>query len=119
MLKNLTWPIVIIASAVIAGLVALSSADGILRQLLLFWFILVCPGMAVIRLLHLGDTLTQTILAVALSLVLATLVAEVMLLAHKWSPTAILTVLIVISLAGALQQIKNTMNASTEAKQAP
>jgi hypothetical protein len=105
MLKKLFWPVLIIFSAVLAGIFVWSNSGGILRSILLFWFILICPGMALIRLLQLKDLLSEWVLAVVLSLVLSALVAEFMVVTHLWSPPTGLAVLIGISLMGAALQI--------------
>jgi hypothetical protein len=65
------------------------------------WFLLVCPGMALIRLLPARGALTRLVLAVASSLGLETLVATTLLEARAWSPSAVLGVLIAITVAAA------------------
>lgn len=65
------------------------------------WFLLVCPGMALIRLLPARGALTRLVLAFATSLGLETLVATTLLEARAWSPSAVLSVLIAITLGAA------------------
>jgi hypothetical protein len=76
-----------------------------MRPVIAFWFLLICPGMAFIRLLHLQGWITELTLAIALSLTLDTLVAETMVLNHLWSPQKGLFGLICLSLAGAALQL--------------
>jgi hypothetical protein len=52
-----------------------------------------------------GDFVFELILSIALSLVLGTLVAEILLITRHWSSPAILAILIIISLTGAILQI--------------
>jgi hypothetical protein len=70
---------------------------------------LIIPGMAIIRLLHIEDRLAELVLAIALSLVISTLFAEIMVLTRLWSPPVGLAVLISISLIGAFLQIKDAV----------
>lgn len=105
MLKRFGWPAVIILSALTTGILAWWDSGGILRRILSFWFILICPGMALIGLLRIKDTLAKLVMAVALSLALAVLLSETMALSHFWYPTAGLGILVEISLAGAFLQI--------------
>lgn len=65
--------------------------------------------MAIIRLLHIEDRLAEMVLAVALSLVISTLFAEIMVLTRLWSPSVGLAVLVSISLIGAVLQIKDAV----------
>ena len=109
MSKSLFCPILIIFSALSAAVLAWIDSGWALRPYLLFWFILICPGMAVIGLLKLNNLLSEFVLSVALSLVLGTLVAELLLLIKQWSPHAILAVLVAISIIGASLQIKNRL----------
>jgi uncharacterized membrane protein len=112
MSRKLFWPILIISSAILAGILALSNVSGPIRSIIQFWFILVCPGMAVLRLLKIQDNITEFVLAIALSLIFSTLLAEVMVFAHLWSPILELTILIGISMAGAGLQIRNTLRST-------
>lgn len=99
------WPIVIIASAVGAGLALLSNVGLPIRAGVTFMFLLICPGMAFVRLLHFEERVTEWVLAIALSLALNTFVAEAMVYAKIWSPEGGFFVLIGLSVIGALLQI--------------
>jgi heme/copper-type cytochrome/quinol oxidase subunit 4 len=70
-----------------------------------FWFLLICPGMAFVRLLGIRERLTELIVAIALSMALDTAVSETMVLTKRWSPEWGLVVLIGMSAAGAALQI--------------
>ena len=109
MLRKLFWPILIILSSVFAGILVWSNSGGALRSILLFWFILICPGIAIIPLLHIKDFLSELVLVIVLSLGLSTIVAEFMVLARLWSPSAGLAALIGISLVGAALQIRTAL----------
>ncbi len=101
------WPIVIIFSALLSALLAFGKIGGALRPVFLFWFILICPGMAIIRLIRIGDPVFELVLSIALSFALGTLFAELLVFTKHWSPPAVLGGLIIISLAGAILQLRN------------
>lgn len=99
------WPVLIIISALGAGLATFRDAVSVIRPPLVLWFLFICPGMAFVRLLHLDDGIAQLTLAIALSLALDTIVAAIMLYAGVWSPRGNLIIVIVLSLLGAALQI--------------
>ncbi len=103
--SNLLWPTIIIFSAVAAGLVYFVFTDTIVRPALVFWFLFVCPGMMVVRFLHLKELVVEWTLALALSFAIDALVAGIQLYAGKWSPTGTLSILIGLSLGGAIVQL--------------
>ena len=89
-----------IAAAVVAG-----GLPSPARAVVVFVFLLLGPGMAFVPLLHVRSWATAIALVVATSLVLDTLVAEAMLLAKLWSPTAGLAIIGALSLVGAALQV--------------
>ena len=100
----LAWTIVSNAWAAAAALVVVLDADPLYRAPVLLTFVLVCPGLAIVRLLDIPDMLAQLSLAVGLSLALAVLVPAILLYAGAWSPLGALIILIAITeLAGILQ----------------
>ncbi len=99
------WPIIILASTIGAGLAVVGNFGTPIRPMISFWFLLICPGMAFVRLLRLRGCLTELTLAVALSIAIDTVVAEAMLYVRIWSPTRGLVVLMCISVVGAVLQI--------------
>ncbi|MBN1679604.1 MAG: hypothetical protein JW966_04880 [Anaerolineae bacterium] len=96
------WPVIIVVSAWVTGLVVFMDALPPVRPALVFWFVLVCPGMAYVNLLKLDDIASQLTLGVALSLALGAIVAALMVYTERWSPDAGLGILIGISLLGVL-----------------
>lgn len=99
------WPAVILFSAVAVVIVVFGGVTSPLRPLVAFWFLLVCPGMAFIPLLRLTESFAEWTLAIALSLALDAIVAGTMLYAGMWSPNFGLTILISISMIGAVLQV--------------
>ena len=99
------WPALIIISAVAACVAMAGNVIAPLRIILVAWFMLVCPGLAYVRLLQLNHWLTNLMLVIALSLTIDTLVAEGMVLARIWSPLGGLLVIGLLSIVGAALQL--------------
>ena len=59
------WPLVIGLSAAVAAAAVYADIDVAARAIVVLWFMLVCPGMAIVRLLRLSDPLTEFAIAVA------------------------------------------------------
>jgi uncharacterized membrane protein len=76
-----------------------------MRPFLALWFLLICPGMALVRFLGIQDSLTELVIAIALSLGLDTAVAMVMLYIGFWSIQLGAVILIGMSTLGAIIQI--------------
>ena len=108
------WPIIISASALL--LVAATITEAAFRPVAALWFLLICPGMAFVRLLHIEAVVAEFILAVALSIALNTIVAESMLLAGAYSPKSGLIALVGLSLLGAVCQIIDAWGRAAQAK---
>ena len=107
------WPTIILVSAVGAGTLTFGGVDSPIRSVVALWFLFVCPGMAFVRLLRIGDALTELTLAVALSLALDALVAGTMLYAGAWSPRWGLGLLIGMSVVGVALQIAGARSSET------
>lgn len=105
MRSHLYWPSIIIFSAVSVGLVMFGDVISPVRSVIALWFMLVCPGMAFVRLLQINDPINEFTLAVALSLTIDSILAITMVYAKIWSPKWGLCILIGISVFGAILQI--------------
>lgn len=110
MTRTLWWISLIVASCLGVALAMVGDIGGAWRPGLAFWFLLVCPGMAFVPLLPLKDRLTELTLAIALSLALDTLVAEVMALNGLWSAKWGLFALICVTLTGVGLQVLRFMS---------
>ena len=93
------WPPVLLGSCAAIALTTWGWTSSPLRPAVTTWFLLVCPGMALVRLLPSRGALARLMLAVATSLAVETLVAEATLEAKVWSPSATLGLLIVLIVA--------------------
>jgi len=98
------WPALIMLSAAGIALVFFAGVAAPARPFVALWFLLLCPGMALVRLLRVGAIAVELSLAIALSLALDTLVAGVMIYTGTWAPERGLIVLIAISVLGAALQ---------------
>lgn len=101
----LLWPTLLLFSAMATWIVYALLPSMALRPLIVLWFLLVCPGMALVRFLRLREPIAEWTLAIAMSLVLDALVASVQLYAGRWSPPLSLNILIGLCVAGALVQL--------------
>ncbi|NPV68877.1 MAG: hypothetical protein HPY64_17245 [Anaerolineae bacterium] len=99
------WPVIIIISAAAACLTVFVFPASPLRPALTLWFLLVCPGMAFVRLLDITPSYLEWMLGVALSLALDTLLSALMMYAHAWSWELALLLLAMLSVGGAALQV--------------
>jgi len=99
------WAAIIIVSAAGVDLVAFGHLDVPLRPVIAFWFLLVCPGMALVALLRLEDRLAEVLLAIGLSIGLDLIVAGTLVYAGAYSAEASLAVLSCISVGAAVLQL--------------
>ncbi len=108
------WPLVITISALGTGLVTFWDIESPLRPAISLWFLIACPGLALVRLLHLRDGVTEWAIAIALSLALETGVNETMLYTGRWEPRWGLLVVMTITLLAVIPQLPVLRRASTE-----
>jgi uncharacterized membrane protein len=99
------WPIIITSSAIGIGLFVFGDGTSPVRPAMALWFLLICPGMAFVRLLHIKDSGNELTLAVALSLAIDVALALVMAYTKLWSLQGGLSILIGISMLGAVFQV--------------
>lgn len=103
MKRTIGWPIIILISALVMGIVSFTRAP--FRPAVAFWFLMVCPGMAFVQLLHLKEWVMELTLAIAMSIAINIIVSETMVLAGIWSPKGGLLTIICITMLGAIYQI--------------
>jgi hypothetical protein len=97
----IVWPASAVGWSTAAGLAVFLSATPSVRAPIIVAFLLVCPGLALTRLLRLGDLAVELTLAVALSIALDGLVAGSLLYAGEWSPRIGFTVLLAVAVVAA------------------
>ena len=94
------WAVIVLVSTGAVAWVSLVGAPDVIRGPITVWFIAICPGMAIVRLLRLDEPVADIMLAFALSLALAGLIPAVFLYLGAWSPAWSLTILIAVAVTG-------------------
>jgi hypothetical protein len=100
------WPLVLLGSCAAVAITTYGWTSSPARPLVTTWFLLACPGMALVRFLPYRGVFTLLVLALATSLSLETIIAEAMLKASAWSPHGTLAILIAVTLAGSGIQLR-------------
>jgi uncharacterized membrane protein len=101
------WSIALVLAAsgwLVLGL-TMATGQPVVRAPLVFAFVFVCPGLAVVRLLPLRDQLERAVLAVALGLSLTALAAEGMAISHILRPAMVLVALASLCTAAAAAEV--------------
>lgn len=80
------WTVVLLLSAILALLFVVADFGSPLRPVVALWFLSFCPGMAIVQLLAIRNRLGEFMLAIALSVTMATFTAMAMIYANTWSP---------------------------------
>lgn len=111
---NWLWPIIIATSAVVIGVLVFGDVVSPIRPIVALWFLVFCPGIALVRLLRLQEVWTEVALATAVSLSLDVGVASMLVYSGYWSPKLGLAILISVSLLGAALQLRCPFVRSTE-----
>jgi uncharacterized membrane protein len=104
--RDFLWPAVLLLSTGAICALTFANVQSPLRGALALWFLLICPGLALVRLLRIGGILIEWMLTITVSIALDTGVATVMVYAGQWSPNRGLAVLAVITVAGAVLQLQ-------------
>ncbi|HEU5230187.1 MAG TPA: hypothetical protein VFU49_20370 [Ktedonobacteraceae bacterium] len=99
-MRTFVWPLIVIISTYLVGLVTFIFPGATVRPLLEMWFLFVCPGIVVVRFLRLRSPAAEWSLIVALSLAVDGIVSGILLYAGKWSPFAILVILMMFCSVG-------------------
>ena len=105
MSARLRWPIVIVLSTALLGLLLAVDAGGPIRLLLAFWFLFFCPGLAVVPLLSMRSLGEELVLAFVLSIIVDTIVATTILLVADLSTASGFLTLAVLCLIGCVLQV--------------
>lgn len=98
------WPGAVLGVA-LALVVAVALDIPIVRPVLAFSFLLLCPGMAVVRLLRIPDRLVELVAGVSASLAMDTVVSLTLFYLRIWTWGRTLGVLIAICCLGVGLQV--------------
>lgn len=96
------WPAVLISSSLLIGLMALLNWQSPLRVWMALWFMVICPGMALQRLMGFRLSIQGWSLAIAFSLALDTLVGIILLYSGNWSWELGLGILVSLTIVSAI-----------------
>ena len=83
--KRLIWPLILLISTAAVLLAAFMNWLSPLRPVITLWFMVVCPGMALLRAFGLRLPVSGWTLAIAFSLALDSAIGIALLYAGKWS----------------------------------
>jgi uncharacterized membrane protein len=103
--RTYCWPLIIAISAIAAALTMFAGFSSPLRSIVVIWFLTVCPGMVLVRMLPIKDSLTEFTMGIAVSLAIDAIFAEAMVYTKHWSSTWSLGILVGVTCAGAISQI--------------
>jgi hypothetical protein len=103
--RGFAWPLVLVAATVLMGVLIKIEPGNDLRVAAAFLYLLICPGMAFVRLLNLSSRLMEWVLAVAASITLDLIISEILVLIHQWSPTAAFFAIGLFCVAGGMAQV--------------
>ena len=98
------WPVVLTVSLVATAILFYTDSLSMLRPWLVLWFLLVCPGKAVVRIFKVQESLFEWVLSIALSISLAGIISTIQIYTHTWSPAITLGILIGLTLGGVIVQ---------------
>ncbi len=98
-MPRFAWPVACTALGLLAVILVLAGAGAIIRVPVVLGFLLVCPGLAIVRLLRISDPATMWSVAVALSIAIDGLVSLVQAYSGHWNPTVALLAIAAITLA--------------------
>ena len=99
------WAIACTALGALAVALVLLDASTVVRAPVVLTFLLLCPGLAIVRFLRIPDIATEWSLAVALSVALAGGVSLVQAYTSTWSPTGAVLVLAGITFAAVAAEL--------------
>jgi hypothetical protein len=95
----------LIAWAAAVSILVFLDTQSVYRAPVVLSFLLLAPGLALVRLLRLQDLLMELSLAIALSLAVDAIVATLFLYANAWSLESIFLVLALLTLVSALADL--------------
>ena len=105
MSPRLRWPVVIVASTALMGLLVAADAGGPIRLLVTFWFMFFCPGLAIVPLFWTRSRGEEMVLAFAVSIILDTILATAIIEVANLSPTSGFITLAAVCLIGCALQV--------------
>lgn len=104
-LNNWVYPLVILGSALVAMIAAAGLLPEPAQSLSIFWFLLMCPGLAYVPLFGFGPMILEFVIALGASFGLNTLVTLALVMAGAWSMQTALLIMLGITILGVCLQL--------------
>ena len=98
-------PLAITAACAVVAALVYADVDSPVRSLIVLAFLLVVPGLALVRPLGLREPVAELSLAVALSIAISVLVPTALLYGSAWSPGGALAIVLGLTVAGAAVEL--------------
>jgi hypothetical protein len=99
-IRVLRWPIVVGTSTLAVVVMVAAGLRFPLAPLLAAWFVFVCPGMPIVRLLRLGEPLSVWVFAIAVSLSIEAVVSVPLLMQSAWTVEGMTLVVATFTMTG-------------------
>lgn len=103
--RDRIWPYLISVLAAVSVVLVLLELSIPPRAPLVLAFATICPGMALVRLLRLGEPLTEFLLAIVVSLALAAVVATIPIYLGIWNARLSLLIIVAVALVAVLADL--------------
>jgi hypothetical protein len=101
-LRPLAWPVACASLTGVAAAAVLNGGVPSLRAAIVLPFLLVCPGVAVVRLLRLRDRTAELVLGLALSVAIDGGVPGILLYAHAWNVKLAFAIICAVTLVASV-----------------
>jgi hypothetical protein len=108
---RLSWTLAIGVLSAVTAVIVYADVDFVLRPIAVMAFMLLCPGMAIVRHLRLTDPAMEVAVAVALSIALDTLVALTVIYAGSADFEAMFTLLLAITVVAVVTDVARETSA--------
>lgn len=105
------WPMLILASTAIVVIAAAGLLPLSVQGVAIFWFLLVCPGLAYVPLFRFGSPILEFVIALGVSFALNTMVTLGLVLINAWSMQVSLLIMVGITLLGVCMQLAQRLPA--------
>jgi hypothetical protein len=100
--RDRAWPYLITALAAASSITVVLDVTGPFRPAVVLGFALVCPGMALVRLMRLPEPWPELLLAIVMSLCLSALIATASIYLGAWNPRIVLLAIVIITLVAVM-----------------
>jgi hypothetical protein len=100
------WPWIVIVSSVAVALLVFLDVEVAIRPFVVLAFLVIVPGMAIVRALRIPDRVAELTLGIALSVTIDGAVPGVLMYAGLWSSKLALLIVIDLTLAATILETR-------------